>query len=90
MTSNLLAIRQWSTVVPERQKLDRVLRLTVFSGWKRLHIAVQEAETQLEVNSLQQLREQIWSLEEATFLDFEGQSSREDKLHRREILRYEF
>lgn len=89
MTFNVLAITQRSTVVPERQKPDRVLRLTVFNGWKRLHIAVQETETRLEANSLHQLRKQIWSSEETTFLEFEGQSSREDKLHRRETLRYE-
>ena len=56
MSLKLLAIRQRSTVVPERQKPDKVLRLTVFNAWKRLHIAVQEAETQLEASSLHQLR----------------------------------
>ena len=56
MSLKLLAIRQRSTVVPERQKPDKVPRLTVFNAWKRLHIAVQEAETQLEASSLHQLR----------------------------------
>lgn len=56
MSFKLLAIRQRSTVVPERQKPHKVLRLTVFNAWKRLHIAVQEAETHLEANSLHQLR----------------------------------
>ena len=56
MSFKLLAIRQGSTVVPEKQKPHKVLRLTVFNAWKRLHIAVQEAETHLEANSLHQLR----------------------------------